>query len=158
MLEADAATWLDRELVASSPQPLRDAGFGREVRATQAQRRQWLIEQRLAEERGGEVFYRANMIAMLQRRELLRIAGQLSDELDKPFVEATAGARIEGRLSRMIEMTSGRYTLIEKSREFTPVPWRPMLQRQIGKPVSGIMRGDGISWTFGRQRSGPSIS
>ena len=73
-------------------------------------------------------------------------------------MEATAGVRIEGRLSRMIEMTSGRYALIEKSREFTPVPWRPVLQRQIGKPVSGIMRGDGISWTFGRQRSGPSIS
>jgi len=73
-------------------------------------------------------------------------------------VEATAGVRIEGRLSRMIEMTSGRYALIEKSREFTLVPWRPVLERQIGKPVSGIMREEGVSWTFGRQRSGPSIS
>jgi len=58
----------------------------------------------------------------------------------------------------MIEMTSGRYALIEKSREFTLVPWRPVLERQIGKPVSGIMREEGVSWTFGRQRSGPSIS
>ena len=157
MLEADAATWLDRELVASSPQPLRDAGFGREVRAAQAQRRQWLVEQGLAEERDGKVLYRANIVAMLQRRELLRIAGQLSDELDKPFVEATAGARIEGRLTRMIELTSGRYALVEKSREFTLVPWRPVLERQIGKPVAGVMWGDGISWTFGRQRTGPSI-
>ena len=32
-----------------------------------------------------------------------------------------------------------------------------VLERQIGKPVAGIMRADGISWTFGRQRSGPSI-
>jgi len=55
-------------------------------------------------------------------------------------------------------MTSGRYALVEKSREFTLVPWRPVLERQIGKPVSGIMRGDGISWTFGRGRGGPSIS
>jgi len=30
---ADAATWLDRELAAERPAPLRDAGFGREVRA-----------------------------------------------------------------------------------------------------------------------------
>ena len=157
LLEADAATWLDRELVASSPHPLRDAGFGREVRAAQAQRRQWLVEQGLAEERDGKVLYRANIVAMLQRRELLRIAGQHSDELDKPFVEATAGARIEGRLTRMIELTSGRYALVEKSREFTLVPWRPVLERQIGKPVAGVMWGDGISWTFGRQRTGPSI-
>ena len=136
---------------------MRDAGFGREVRAAQAQRRQWLVEQGLAEERDGKVLYRANIVAMLQRRELLRIAGQLSDELDKPFVEATAGARIEGRLTRMIELTSGRYALVEKSREFTLVPWRPVLERQIGKPVAGVMWGDGISWTFGRQRTGPSI-
>src|SRR3546814_1145323 len=37
---AEAATWLDRELVTDSPTPLRDAGFGREVSATQAVRRQ----------------------------------------------------------------------------------------------------------------------
>jgi len=155
---ADAATWLDRELAADTPMPLRDAGFGHEIRAAQAQRRQWLIEEGLAEEQGGQIVYRANMIAALQRRELLRVAGQLSDELGMPFVEARASERIEGRLGRIVEMTSGRFVLIEKSREFTLVPWRPVLERQIGKPVAGIMRGDGISWTFGRQRGGPSIS
>lgn len=41
--------------------------------------------------------------------------------------------------------------------EFTLVPWRPVLERQIGKEVSGIMRGRDVSWTFGRQRSGPEI-
>src|SRR3546814_12988928 len=29
----DGATWLDRELVAPPPEPLSDAGFGREARA-----------------------------------------------------------------------------------------------------------------------------
>jgi len=53
---------------------------------------------------------------------------------------------------------SGRFALVEKSREFTLVPWRPVLDRHVGKSVSGIMRGDGISWSFGRGRSGPSIS
>jgi type IV secretory pathway VirD2 relaxase len=158
LVGAEAATWLDRELVAALPEPLRDAGFGQDSRAAQAQRRQWLIDQGLAEEQEGRTVYRANMIASLQRRELLRVAGQLSDELGLAFTEARAGERIEGRLARMVEMTSGRYALVEKSREFTLVPWRPVLERQIGKPVSGIMRGDGISWTFGRGRGGPSIS
>src|SRR3546814_9177574 len=31
----DAATWPDKELVAGAPEPIRDAGFGREVRAAQ---------------------------------------------------------------------------------------------------------------------------
>ena len=59
---------------------------------------------------------------------------------------------------RPVDLVSGRYALIEKSREFTLVPWRPVLDPHIGKPVSGLMRGDGISWTIGRGRSGPSIS
>src|SRR3546814_6550235 len=99
------------------------------------------------------------MIATLQRRELLRVAGQLSEELGLPFAEARPGERIEGRLGRMIEMTGGRYALIEKSREFTLVPWRPVLERQIGKSVSGIMReGGDITWTLGRKSGGPGIS
>src|SRR3546814_6626790 len=52
---AEAATWLDRELVTDSPTPLRDAGFGREVSAAQAVRRQWLVAEQLAEEQGGRV-------------------------------------------------------------------------------------------------------
>lgn len=154
----DAATWLDRELVGDMATPVRDAGFGQEVRAAQVQRRQWLIAQDLAEERDGHTVYRANLIATLQRREMLRVAGQLSNELGMPFAEARPGDRIEGKLGRMVETTSGRYALIEKSREFTLVPWRQVLERQIGKNVSGIMRGEGISWTFGRQRNGPTIS
>jgi hypothetical protein len=47
--------------------------------------------------------------------------------------------------------------LIENSHEFTLVPWRPVLKRQLGKQVAGIMRGAEISWRFGRQRSGPEI-
>ncbi|WP_390901767.1 DUF3363 domain-containing protein [Sphingomonas alpina] len=43
---------------------------------------------------------------------------------------------------------------IEKSREFTLVPWRPVLERQIGKPVSGILRDDGVSLSIGRGREG----
>ena len=155
---AEAATWLDRELVADAPAPVRDAGFGREVRAAQAARRQWLVAEQLAEERDGRTVYRRNMLAALQRRELLRVASQLSDEVGKPFVEAKPQEPIQGRLVRAVDMTSGRHALVEQSRDFTLVPWRPVMERHIGKNVSGIMREGGISWTFGRQRSGPSIS
>ena len=158
LVDADAATWLDRELVAASPAPLRDAGFGHDARVAEARRRQWLIAEGLANEQGDRTIYRPDILAVLQRRELIRVAGQLSDELGLAFTETQSGDRIEGRLGRMIELTSGRYALVERSRDFTLVPWRPVLERQIGKPVAGIMRSDGISWTVGRQRSGPSIS
>lgn len=154
---SEAATWLDRELVADASVPVRDAGFGREVRAAVAARRQWLIAEGLAEEQGGRTVYRPGMIASLQRRELLRVAGQLSEEIGVPFAEVKSG-RVEGKLVRAVEMASGRHALIERSRDFTLVPWRDVLARHIGKNVSGILRGDGISWNFGRGRGGPSIS
>lgn len=154
----DGATWIDRELVSDAPETLRNSGFGREVREAQARRRQWLIAQGLAHEEHDRIVYRANMISILRQRELNRIAGQLSDELGLPYAEARSGHRIQGTLRRSVELASGKYAVIEKSREFTLVPWRPVLERQVGKEVSGAMRGEGISWAVGRQRSGPSVS
>ncbi|MDB5704173.1 MAG: conjugal transfer protein TraI [Sphingomonas bacterium] len=155
---ADAATWVDRTLTGGEGEPVRDSGFGRELREAQASRRQWLVEQGLAEEQAGIVRFGPDLIATLQRRELLRVAGQLSDEFGLAFTEARTGERIEGVLRRRVDLTSGRFALVEKSREFTLVPWRPALERQIGKQVAGIMRGDGVNWRLGRERSGPVIS
>jgi len=157
MARMDAATWIDRELT-SGGEPARDAGFGREVRTALAARRQWLVDQGLADEENGHVRYRANLIATLARRELLRVATGLSEDLGLTFREPRSGERIEGIMRQRVDLQSGRYVLIEKSREFTLVPWRPTLERQIGRSVSGLMRGDGISWTFGRGRDGPSIT
>jgi type IV secretory pathway VirD2 relaxase len=158
LIDIEAATWLDRELVATAPEPLREAGFGEAVRDAQQRRRQWLIAQGFAEEGKGGVRYRDGMLSALQRRELLRVAGQLSEELNLPFAEAAPGSRVEGIFRQAVDLASGRLALIEKSREFTLVPWRPVLDRHVGKTVSGLMRGDGVSWAIGRGRSGPTIS
>ena len=154
----DGATWLDRELIAVRPEPLRDAGFGREAREALARRRQWLIERGFAHEEKDRTAYRVGLLATLRRRELARVVGQLSDELGLAYTEARPGERIEGVFRRPVELASERYALIEKSREFTLVPWRPVLDRHLEQQVSGIMRGDAVNWAIGRQRSGPSIS
>jgi type IV secretory pathway VirD2 relaxase len=157
-IRADGATWLDRELVAEAPVSLRDGGFGRETRDALARRRQWLIEQELARAEQDRTIYRANMLGILRRRELARVAMQLSDELKLDYAETGSGDRVEGIYRRSIELASGRFAVIEKSREFTLVPWRPVLERNLGRAVSGIAQGETISWTVGRHRSGPSIS
>lgn len=157
-LGADGATWLDRELIADAPLPLRDAGFGREVHEALSRRRQWLIEQNLAKEEQDRTTYRANMLGILRRRELTQVADQLSGELGLEYAEVRPNERVEGIYRRSIELASGRFAVIEKTREFTLVPWRPVLERSLGKQVSGVARGDAISWTLGRQRGGPSIS
>jgi hypothetical protein len=154
---AAGATWLDRELVAETPEPIRDEGFGRDVRAAQARRRQWLIAQELAREEQDRIVYRANLLGILRRRELARVAGELPGDLGLSYVETKSREKVEGTYRRHVDLASGRFAVIEKVREFTLVPWRPVLERQLGKQVSGIARGDAISWTLGRQR-GPSIT
>jgi Protein of unknown function (DUF3363) len=117
-----------------------------------------LIAQGLANDRDGQITYDANLIATLQRRELVRVAGQLSRELALPFAESPNDVKVSGILKRPIDLASGKFALIEKSREFTLVPWAKVLERQIGKEVSGIAREGGMNWTIGRQRRGPVIS
>jgi type IV secretory pathway VirD2 relaxase len=156
-LEAHGSTWLDRELIAKEPIPMRDVGFGREARQALVRRQQWLVEQDLAQQEQDRVVFRANVLALLQRRDLNRAATELSSELGLAYTEVQPGRRIEGVFSRRVDLASGRFAVIEKSGEFTLVPWRPVLERRMGQAVSGVQRGETISWSFGRKRSGPGI-
>ena len=155
---AHAATWLDRTLVDGDLPQLRNAGFGRDMTDALARRRQWLVEEGLAERGEGEIRYRKDLLAVLRRRELLRVAGQLSHELALPFAETVEGEKLEGIYRRRVDLISGRFAVLERSRDFALVPWRPVLERRVGQSVSGLMREDGVSWSFGRGRGGPTIS
>jgi len=89
--------------------------------------------------------------------ELVTVAKHISDELGKPFADARQGDLIDGVFRRRVDLASGRFALIEKVREFSLVPWRPVLERHVGKSVAGVVRESGVSWTIGRGRSGLSI-
>lgn len=154
---ADAATWLDRELAAAAPLVVRDAGYGREVRQAMAQRTQWLIDAELAERAGDRVSLLPQALTTLERRELVTVGEGLSREFGKPMRGVVPGDRIEGQLVRRLDLKSGRFALIENSREFSLVPWRDALSRRLGQQVGGIVRADGINWQFGRGRGGPEI-
>jgi type IV secretory pathway VirD2 relaxase len=155
----DAVTWLDRDAASRDPMPMRNAGFGSEVRTAMAVRQGWLIEQELADpDQAGRIRLRANALVLLQRRELAAMGEGLGRELAKTYVEARDGDRVAGMITRRIDLQSGRFALLEKSHEFTLVPWKPVLERHIGKMGSGILHADGINWRLGRARSGPAIS
>lgn len=153
----EAPSWLDRELAKGAGRPIRDIGFGREVRTALAARRQWLIEQHLADGDGQVFRLRKGALESLRQRELDAIGSELSGELGKRFTPAQIGERVEGIIARRVDLESGPRALVERSRDFTLVPWRDVLERNLGKAASGIMRSDGINWQFGRGRSGPAI-
>jgi len=157
LVSVPAATWLDRELAARSEMPIRDAGFGRDVRRALARRIQWLIEAGLAEPGGSPVRLRPDALRLLERREVEAVGRAIAIELGKPMRIVAQGERVAGRLARRVDLLSGRFALVEQSREFSLVPWRDVLSKRLGQEVSGVMRSDRISWRFGRNRSGPEI-
>jgi hypothetical protein len=50
-------------------------------------------------------------------------------------------------IARRVDLESGSFAMVERSRDFTLVPWRDVLERHIGKAASGIMRTDCASRT-----------
>ena len=49
-------------------------------------------------------------------------------------------------------MASGRFAMIDDGLGFSLVPWRPVLEHRIGQQLSATLRGDHVTWSFGRQR------
>jgi type IV secretory pathway VirD2 relaxase len=156
---AYAPSWLDRQLRGDAEEEVAKHGYGAEVRQAMVRRRQWLIEQGLAEQRGDQVLYHGDMDQRLRGAELRVVAARLNKELGLDFGgEPIPGERISGVVRQRVNLNSGSFAVVENSREFSLVPWRPVLERQLGREISGIMRCSGsISWTFGRERQGPEI-
>ena len=152
MVEAEGATWLDRQLNAERPVPLRTGGFGQEVGESIERRRRWLVQQGLAKETDGRTVYQRNLLRHLQRRELSAAAERLSKDLGKTFTEPLDGERVDGVYQRSVRLASGKFAVIEKSKEFTLVPWRDVVERQHGKAIGGVTRGSAVKFDFGKKR------
>lgn len=150
-VQRQGVTWLDRELKDAGRAGHVDAGFGKEVRTALQRRQQWLIQEGLASEGAdGQITLRPNLIDTLHRREVAAVAADLSKVTGLRYSEARSGDQIEGKLSQSVTLGTGKFAVIERARDFTLVPWRPVLENHIGKAVSGVMRDSGINWSIGR--------
>lgn len=153
----DAPTWLDRELAAQEPLTLAAHGFGKDVNRALYLRQQWLVDQKLADIDGERLRLRPGATEALRQREIRTLARQLSNEMGMGVREAVSGERIDGIYRHSFQSASGRFALIQNSREFVLVPWRPEIERHIGQQITGIPHGDSMSWNVGRGRGGPTI-
>lgn len=149
---SNGATWLDRQLVGSEPIELRGGRFGAEADDAMHRRQSHLVERGLAERKDDGVRYRRNLLRLLRQRELVSAGDRLAQETGLSFIETPDGTRVEGVYRRSIQLASGKFAILEKSKEFTLVPWRPVLERQRGKMVGGIVRGSTVSFEFSRKR------
>ena len=141
-------TWLDEEIMADA-EPVNE-GFGRDVQTAKTTRTQYLVQQGILENEStplGE-----EHLEELERRDLASAAKKLSATLGKTYLGMDSTTRINGTYREAITRPSGKYAIIERAKGFSLVPWRDVLERNRGKAVSGIMRGNTILWTLNKGR------
>ena len=152
-ITATGATWLDRQAIAREPVALGGSGFGAEVRGAMNRRAEHLIGQGLAERQSRGVSFSRNLIETLRRRELDALGEKLASESGRPLTSASTGEYVSGTYRQRFALASGRFAMIDDGLGFQLVPWSPSLEKQLGRHVSGLARGDGgIDWSFGRKR------
>jgi hypothetical protein len=149
---ASGATWLDRQLLAKDP-PLSGAGFGAEVREAMEGRVDHLVEEGLARRQAQRTVFARDLLATLRRQELNEAAAKLSADSGHAYQPATEGERIAGIYRQRVTLASGRFAMIDDGLGFQLVPWRPAIEKNLGREVRGTMApGGNVDWDFGRTR------
>jgi type IV secretory pathway VirD2 relaxase len=151
-ITANGATWLDRQLLAKDP-PLSGSGFGAEVRDAMEARIDHLVDEGLARRKGQRAVFARDLLATLRRRELDEAAAKLSADTGLAYRPAAEGEHVDGVYRRRVTLASGRFAMIDDGLGFQLVPWRPALEKQLGREVRGTMAPGGkVDWDFGRKR------
>lgn len=151
-VSARGATWLDRQLVAQGP-IASGSGFGREVLRAMEARAAFLEQGGLARREGGRLIPAADLIDTLKRRDLEAAAAGIAARTGLAYRPPAAGEPLGGVYRERITLASGRFAMIDDGLGFQLVPWRPALDRHLGKHVAGTAAaGGGIDWALGRGR------
>jgi type IV secretory pathway VirD2 relaxase len=149
---ASGATWLDRQLLAKDS-PLSSGGFGAEVRGAMEARVEHLAEEGLARRQGQRVVFARDLLATLRRRELDDAAAKLSAETGHAYQPAAEGEHVSGVYRQRVTLATGRFAMIDDGLGFQLVPWRPALEKELGREVRGVMApGGNVEWSLGRKR------
>jgi type IV secretory pathway VirD2 relaxase len=151
-IAAPGATWLDRQLLAREPVVM-GGGFGDEVREAMDRRVEHLAGEGLARRQGQRVIFARDLLNTLRKQELSAAAGKINAETGLIYRPSAEGEAVAGVYRQKMILSSGRFAMLDDGIGFQLVPWRPALEQQLGRHVSGVtLPGGGVDWSFGRKR------
>lgn len=151
-IAARGATWLDRQLIARDP-VLAGGGFGRAVQDSIEARGAFLEREGLARRQGGRWVPAAGLIETLRQRDLEAASAAIAGRTGLAHRPSAPGEHMNGIYRERVTLASGRFAMIDDGLGFQLVPWRPALDRHLGRHVAGTMAsGGGIDWALGRSR------
>ena len=116
------------------------------------ERENFLVDQGLAERRGQRVLLVRNLLATLRDREVETAARKIVEETGLHHRAVRDGEHVSGIYRRSVMLASGRFAMLDDGVGFSLVPWRPVLQKRLGQTVAGVVRGNSVSWEFGRHK------
>ncbi len=109
---AIGATWLDRQLVGGVD-ILSDRGFATEVRNALISRKEFLVEQGLAERHGQRVILAPNLLAKLRDRDMETAASAIAAETGLTYRPLSDGNPASGVYRRSVLLASGRFAMLD---------------------------------------------
>ncbi len=131
---ANGATWLDRQLVSKSAERITKHGFGFEVVKALRQRQQWLVQEGFMVEQNGRLDVRRRMLAVLTKRDVERSVATLERKLGMRHMNARDMWASGGtKISQSVRLASGRFAVLQRSNQFTLVPWQQVMRTRRGK-------------------------
>jgi type IV secretory pathway VirD2 relaxase len=148
---ARGATWIDRQLIGRGSE-ISSAGFGIATRDAMERRVDHLVGEGLARRQGQRVVYARDLLNTLRQRDLDAAASRISVETKLPYRPLSEGERVAGTYRQRLMVASGRFAMIDDGIGFQLVPWRPALERHLGREVSGVATGGGrVTWSLERK-------
>jgi len=92
------------------------------------------------------------LLNTLRKQELGAAAGKINAETGLIYRPSAEGEAVAGVYRQRMILSSGRFAMLDDGIGFQLVPWRPALEQQLGRHVSGVMLpGGGVDWSFGRK-------
>jgi Protein of unknown function (DUF3363) len=98
-----------------------------------------LVDCGLARRQQGQVIFAQDLLDTLTRRELADTATQISRQTGLAHRPVEEGDDVSGIYRRRVDLASGRFALIEDGQQFSLMPWRPIVDRQLGREGVGCL-------------------
>src|SRR5882757_5122846 len=137
----DGATRLDRELASRQRIVLANEGFGLEVQAALAQRRQWLVDMGYATNLGdGRIRGIRDLIKRLESADVDRAGKALAVQRGRKSQPAVPGYYVMGELVGSIRLSSGRFAMIDDGLGFSRRSRRSSRWRAVSRPAHRCRR------------------
>jgi hypothetical protein len=111
-----------------------------------------LIDQGLGRRQGPSVILAGNLLGRLKERDLENAAAGLERSTGLSYRPAIDGVPVSGKFRQTVQLTSGKFAMLDDGIGFSLVPWQPILERRLGQSLSATMIGPRVNWEIGRSR------